>query len=426
MPNDQNKGKSNFRSSAQPFDADARTDFLAPRRKGIPKSKTKSLKSIKQDKMQTTYTKFHAATYLLILFIAAAPARMFSQTTIGSDAQPAKAAILELKTQSAANPPGATDKLNVTTSKGGLVLPRVKLTSLTTMEPFIPATDPEWVNNTASRVKELHAGLMVYNLTTGDLLKPGIYIWNGSRWMPAHADVPGAANGLTLSGDTFTLGGKLTAATNINLNGQTLNFTGNDSIHIAAPLRIAGKWNYMPSAAKEGMFLISDDDGNATWEGEEDLPPTPSAIFNPNGVTFDISTMTGENSWINTNTWIEIPPGRWFVAVTMHTSITKANPNINDWYWVRSTFLKDGSSAEESKAYYEGKSHLISGRIYNGDSVISGYVIIKNPTQSNLKFNYYAGWTEVHAVNANSTATLNKFGSPTWKESAIIAFALSE
>ena len=106
-----------------------------------------------------------------------------AQVTIGLTTQPAKAALLQLKTQS-------PDTENVTTDVGGLLLPRVKLVDRTTMEPFI-ANDLEFQNN-VNKIKDRHVGLIVYNLsssmddaTVTKRFLSGVYVWDGSQWQLA-------------------------------------------------------------------------------------------------------------------------------------------------------------------------------------------------------------------------------------------------
>ncbi|MDR3340971.1 MAG: hypothetical protein LBT25_12955, partial [Candidatus Symbiothrix sp.] len=74
-----------------------------------------------------------------------------AQVTIGSDILPEKGALLELKTLAPSpNIPSVTDPGNVTVdaSGGGLGLPRVQLADRANLEPFISATDPDWLANT--------------------------------------------------------------------------------------------------------------------------------------------------------------------------------------------------------------------------------------------------------------------------------------
>jgi len=102
-----------------------------------------------------------------------------AQVTIGSGIPPAKAALLEIKTQQ-------PDADNVTSNTGGLGLPRVQLVDKYTLEPFIKKADPEWDTGTQEATKKGHAGLMVYNLrtnsSTGQSFSEGIYVWDGAQW----------------------------------------------------------------------------------------------------------------------------------------------------------------------------------------------------------------------------------------------------
>jgi len=111
-----------------------------------------------------------------------------AQVTIGSDKEPVRAALLDLKTQL----PGA-DYETSGEGGGGLVLPRVKLTNNTTLDPFIDsALDTEWNhsdNNVVTKLKRSHTGLMVYNLNDNpkasnenERFVIGIYVWDGAKW----------------------------------------------------------------------------------------------------------------------------------------------------------------------------------------------------------------------------------------------------
>lgn len=63
----------------------------------------------------------------------------------------------------------------VTSDKGGLLLPRVQLVNLASLEPFITGADAE--------TKLSLAGLMVYNIAvSGDKIYPAFYIWSGTSW----------------------------------------------------------------------------------------------------------------------------------------------------------------------------------------------------------------------------------------------------
>jgi hypothetical protein len=132
----------------------------------------------------------HYIFILLSAFLWLAATGVKAQVTIGLDKEPAKAALLEIKTK---EPPEEafiiTDDKNITSADGGFLLPRVKLVSTTTLEPFISTGDLEWTNNTNS-LKARHAGLMVYNLTnTGNgVLYPAVYTWDGEKWTTSSAN----------------------------------------------------------------------------------------------------------------------------------------------------------------------------------------------------------------------------------------------
>ncbi len=163
--------------------------------------------------VKRTYFGLKGCILALCLLVAG---NVAAQVVIGTDTPPVKGALLELKTQEA----GAD---NVTSTKGGLVLPRVKLVSLTTLQPFIDVNDPDWLQNATTRIKEKHVGLVVYNLTTTAPFVEGLYVWDGKGWEMTSAD---ADNGLTKNGTDIELGGTLNRTTGITLNGNNLTVVG--------------------------------------------------------------------------------------------------------------------------------------------------------------------------------------------------------
>lgn len=116
---------------------------------------------------------------LLLFFGIAIEASLHAQVTIGMSEAPSKTALLQLKTQPA-------DNDNVTSTKGGLLLPRVKLVSLNTLQPFIDPTDANYATE-----KELSTGLLVYNINDDETsdLHAGTYTWNGEEWEDSSANI---------------------------------------------------------------------------------------------------------------------------------------------------------------------------------------------------------------------------------------------
>jgi len=148
--------------------------------------------------------------FFLFLWALLPFSTLYAQVTIGSDVAPSKAALLEVKTK-------AADGNNVTSDKGGILLPRVELQRLNSLLPFIADAD-------LTVEDQKHAGLMVYNITAvpAENIVRGFYVWDGSQWTSAEIT---ADNGLTLSGTNVQLGGTLNRATSITQGGYNLGFS---------------------------------------------------------------------------------------------------------------------------------------------------------------------------------------------------------
>ncbi|NDV97290.1 hypothetical protein D0T84_20640 [Dysgonomonas sp. 521] len=111
-----------------------------------------------------------------------------AQVTVGSNITPTRAALLDLKArQTTGKLPSVTDDANTTVAEGdgGLLLPRVELENLTTLDPFIQSGDADY-NNTQLKLRL--AGLMVYNIKEqshtdpNKILRSGVYVWDGEKW----------------------------------------------------------------------------------------------------------------------------------------------------------------------------------------------------------------------------------------------------
>ncbi|GAB6012538.1 hypothetical protein [Viscerimonas tarda] len=355
--------------------------------------------------------RIHQKIWPVMLCLALCAGNMQAQITIGSGEQPVKGALLDIKEQ-------AADPGNVTATTGGLLLPRVKLKDTTTLEPFIPVTDPDWVNHATTRIKELHAGLTVYNLTTATPFRPGVYTWSGRQWTPANAISFDTGNGLQRSGDSLSLGGSLSQPTAIDLN-HALRITGTGALDVSGTLNLHQSLKYTNGQQGKGKVLMSDDAGNASWQNNNALTTTPSATYG-SGVSFRLRNYTNDTSWANTGVSLTIPPGRWFVMVTMLASVSGGTDG-SDIYWLRSSFIED-SKNNIDPAFFVGTNQLISSRVHQGLNIINGYVIMKNDRQTPVKFWYHAG--RVNVLSGSANCTLNSFGSTQWGENSVIAFAL--
>lgn len=98
-----------------------------------------------------------------------------AQVTVGSQYEPEKGALLDIKGN---NNTGAN-------STKGLGIPRVMLSNLSELYPMYGTAGYEDTEYTQYKdlLKQKHAGLTVYNLTENEMLVPGFYLWDGSKWL---------------------------------------------------------------------------------------------------------------------------------------------------------------------------------------------------------------------------------------------------
>ena len=114
---------------------------------------------------------------LAISFLFLCNGKGLAQVTIGNNADPEDAALLEVSSEKSTMPGG------ITSTKGGMLLPRVELVKKNELLPFVDSS----VIGTGSYeniTKLQHTGLIVYNIATveSEDLAPGLNIWTGSEW----------------------------------------------------------------------------------------------------------------------------------------------------------------------------------------------------------------------------------------------------
>lgn len=151
---------------------------------------------------------------------------MQAQVTIGMDELPLRGALLDLKTQ--------TDLTGgMTSDKGGLLFPRVKLQKLNDLTPFFAGG-----GNTIE--KSSHKGLVVYNLTDNTSFVPGLYCWDGAAWRQQTTSGDLASHGVwnkvgttkpsVLNTEDSYLMAKVAVNTHTVKNGAALTVNGNTEV----------------------------------------------------------------------------------------------------------------------------------------------------------------------------------------------------
>ncbi|MDU1892910.1 MAG: hypothetical protein E6767_19695 [Dysgonomonas sp.] len=115
---------------------------------------------------------------LLSLLLLCLSHQMSAQVTIGMDSKPVEGAILQLKETES-----STDN-----STKGLLMPRVKLSSLTITSGSDLKTTITGATGTATWDKDEHTGLLVFHVgdathPVADLKAPNLYVWTGKEWL---------------------------------------------------------------------------------------------------------------------------------------------------------------------------------------------------------------------------------------------------
>lgn len=194
---------------------------------------------------------------------------------------------------------------------------------------------------------------------------------------------------------------------------------GINTINPSNSLHVNGTVRIVDGTQATGRVLTSNATGVASWQ--------PISINNVIGVLpgngINIPSTTA--NFLQTGSYITLPPGRWAVNVTMLMRRTGgtgvATPN-NSSYWLRTSFSTSSFINPTITADIVG-SYYVSGN-YPGSalySLVQGTVVINNATAGNRTYYYIAGAVEV----INSTNTLENFGGAWWQENTIIAYRIN-
>lgn len=168
-----------------------------------------------------------------------------------------------------------------------------------------------------------------------------------------------------------------------------------------------------------GRVLTSNSTGVATWQ-EAGIDNIVGVLNSSGGINIPYN----QGSYLQTGSYITLPPGRYSVNVNMlmAKSSLVVSPN-NSFFWVRTSFSESALASPSPSGDIVGSSNLISGN-YPGTSIysmLSGTVIINNTSLGNKTYYYIAG----SCVFVNTTETLTGFGSTYWAEDNIIAYRLN-
>ncbi|PLX12075.1 MAG: hypothetical protein C0598_06640, partial [Marinilabiliales bacterium] len=145
--------------------------------------------------------------------------------------------------------PDGSSALDIVSNDKGVLIPRVSLTS--------DITNPSPVSSPA-------IGLLVYN--SGSNQEEGFYFWNGSQWLHLKPEEDSDVEGPSSSTDNAIARFDGTDGNKIQNSGVILD----DSDNITGVNKITTDAFTMPTNAGDDYVLVSDANGNGTWQ--EALP----------------------------------------------------------------------------------------------------------------------------------------------------------
>ena len=249
--------------------------------------------------------------------------------------------------------------------------------------------------------------------------------------------------------DNPTTGSTHTAAQ--QLNDFTVTATGNVGIGKIAPstkLHITtGGTAATPNATgfrledgnqNTNFVLTSDTDGVGTWK-----PVAATRIVGTLGAGVDVPFKTVGEVYRKTDSYIDLPPGKWEVRVTMLMPVGGVGTDgggtmtVNDWVWLKTTFSTlNQTTIVEAQASGDIVGGPLVSNLFSGPKLVSsqpkfnmlnGSVIINNTSTASKRYYYYAGNTDSqeYTTGSGKATKFYLFGGYNWGENSITALKVN-
>lgn len=266
-------------------------------------------------------------TYLFLSFLSLQIIQcsfisLFAQVTIGSNAVPATAALLQVKDQEA-------DEDNVTSRRGGVLLPRVALENINTLSPFLNMADT--TGYAVQRSK--HVGLLVYNVKqVGTTLYPGLYVWDGERWDMLAVSAGSSGNADNPNGNS---GRYPTSASDERSLIMPNSYIAQPGATISIPIiKAYGVWKQMLG---EAIDTTSDVSVGLLWQDERSLVSSVSLVAG-SSVSASQMSVTLNNQGIEGNAVVYVKVAgivRW----SWHIWVTRYTPDSDSYTYNQNVFM---------------------------------------------------------------------------------------
>ena len=185
------------------------------------------------------------------------------------------------------------------------------------------------------------------------------------------------------------------------------------------------------------FVLTSNTNGEGTWK-----PVAATRIVGTLGAGVDVPFKTIDAKYQKTGSYIELPPGRWEVRVTMLMPVGGVlsdgggTMTVNDWVWLKTTFSTvNATTIVESQTSSDIEGALLVSNLFFGPKLVSGEpkfnmlngsVIINNTTTATKRYYYYAGNTDSQEYTAGpGKATKFYLFGGYWGEDSIVAMKVN-
>jgi hypothetical protein len=186
------------------------------------------------------------------------------------------------------------------------------------------------------------------------------------------------------------------------------------------------------------FVLTSDTDGVGTWK-----PVAATRIVGTLGAGVDVPFKTVGEVYRKTDSYIDLPPGKWEVRVTMLMPVGGVGTDgggtmtANDWVWLKTTFstLNQTTIVEAQASVDIVGGPLVSNLFFGPKSVssepkfnmLNGSVIINNTSTASKRYYYYAGNTDSqeYTTGSGKATKFYLFGGYNWGENSITALKVN-
>lgn len=165
---------------------------------------------------------------------------------------------------------------------------------------------------------------------------------------------------------------------------------------------------------QQNRVLTSDFQGNGSWQFPGTVPIVLGKLTGT-GISIPLNK-TSSTDFLSTSSYIDLPPGTWYVHITMTLQVNGVGNGEHSW--LRSTF--------QPSADIQG-SQYISGQVIGGHlSKMTGYIVIKNNTTAVKRYTYYGGYVYYPGTDGASLSVTNFGGAnPGFPDNLIFALQMS-